>query len=368
MAELTSSKLQELLSLPKKEFEETRAQAEKITLQNFGKRIHFRGIIEFSNACEKNCFYCGIRKANKIQRYSMPKKEILKTSLQAFFDGYGSVVLQSGELTGKKAFESALSCVEEIKKESKKLDSEKESRKANAQKKGLGITASLGELSKKQLEELFQAGAHRYLLRIETSNPALYKKLHPKNEKHSFKKRLKCLHNLREIGFQVGTGVMIGLPEQTIEDLANDLLFFKENDFDMFGMGPYIIHENTPAAKEYAEEWQKNKDNIFELSLKMISLLRLLMPKANIAAATALQAMNPIGRELGVEFGANIVMPNITPQKYRSLYLLYENKPCVDEDSGDCFNCLSKRLNNIDREIALNEWGDSPHFFERTEK
>lgn len=359
MNTLTHSELQEFLSFSAKKFESLRKQAEKITLQNFEKKVFFRGIIEFSNACEKNCFYCGIRKSNKINRYCMPKKEILETSLRAFSQGYGSIVLQSGELTGKKAFEFALSCVQEIKERSKKL---------SAEKKGLGITLSLGELSKKQLEELFQAGAHRYLLRIEASNEKLYRKLHPSNKKHSFRKRKKSLNYLKEIGFQVGTGVMIGLPGQTIEHLIDDLLFFKENDFDMFGMGPYIVHKNTPIAKHYAEEWQKNKEKIFQLSLKMISLLRILMPDTNIASTTALQAMNPFGRELGLTFGANIVMPNITPQKYRSLYLLYENKPCIDENASDCFNCLSKRINSIGREIALNEWGDSPHYFKRTLK
>lgn len=357
MNSLTATRLAEFLSLSSKGFEEIRKYAETTTLQNVERKVYFRGVIEFSNACEKDCYYCGIRNSNRIKRYCMQKKEIIETALKAFKQGYGSIVLQSGELTSKKNFDFMLNTVSSVKKKSRELD---------AKDNGIGITLSLGELSKNRLQELFEAGAHRYLLRIETSNKKLYKQLHPCNGKHSFNKRIKCLQNLKNIGFQVGTGTMIGLPEQGVEDLAKDLLFFKEHDFDMFGIGPYIIHKDTPVGKQYEKEWQKKKERIFELSLRMISLLRILVNDANIASTTALQAMHSQGRELGLLYGANIVMPNITPQKYRAQYLLYEGKPCIEENAEDCMNCLSARIKNIGRTPVLQEWGDSLHYFNRT--
>ncbi len=349
--------LEELTNaLSAEDFSPYKLKAEKISKKNFSDKVHFRGIIEFSNLCEKDCYYCGLRKSNEQKRYCMSGEEIVETAISAYKQGFGSVVLQSGENRNKLFLDFVIKTISKIKKETKKLD------KGN---KGLGITLSIGELSKKEYEELFQAGAHRYLLRIETSNKRLYGKLHPDDGDHKFENRLKCLKTLKEIGYQVGTGIMIGLPEQTAKDLGNDLLFFKEREVDMVGMGPYIIHSSTPLAKKFSKWWDENKKIIFEKSLRMISLLRIVMPDINIASTTALQAMNPFGRELGLTYGANIAMPNITPKKYRPLYKLYENKPCIDEDSEKCFNCMVARIKSVGKNPVLYEWGDSRHFFRR---
>ena len=323
----------------------------------FCKKFYFRGVIEFSNVCEKDCYYCGIRKSNKnVSRYLMPIDETIKQAEWAYKSGYGSVVLQSGECKNKDFIDYVIKAVERIKKFSNK----------NRDGKELAIVLSIGEQKKKAYEELFNAGANRYLLRIETSNPKLYKRIHPKN--HSFRKRDKCLQYLKEIGYQVGSGIMIGLPEQKIEDLVLDILYFKEKDIDMLGMGPYIIHKDTPIGKDYGKEWQERKNGIFQLSLNMIAAGRIFLKDINIASTTALQALNPFGREIGLQYGANIVMPIITPKKYRADYLLYENKPCIDEDAIDCMECLIKRVNSTGKEVALFEVGNPIHYTLKSEK
>jgi biotin synthase len=199
------------------------------------------------------------------------------------------------------------------------------------------------------------------LLRIETSDRELYKKLHPSD--HLFEKRLECIHSLKRIGYQAGTGVMIGLPFQTVEHLAGDLEFMQEMDIDMVGMGPYIEHSETPLFQYRDELW--DIQSRFDMSLKMIAVLRIMMKDINIAATTALQAIDPLGREKAVKVGANIIMPNITPGKYRNDYTLYQNKPCVDEEPDQCTGCLDARLSLTDSEIGYGEWGDSRHFKER---
>ncbi len=323
--------------------------ARKIKLNYIGNVVHFRGLIEFSNICRKNCYYCGIRKDNNaVQRYTLSEDEIVSAAQFAHQNGYGSIVLQSGELASPQFTDF----IERI------------LRKIHDTTNGqLGITLSLGEQTEETYLRWKQAGAHRYLLRIETSNPALYQQLHPNNPLHSFHSRLNCLLTLKKLDYQVGTGVMIGLPFQTPEDLANDLLFMRQLDIDMCGMGPYIEHEQTPlyAYKDSLLPLQKR----FDLTLKMIALLRILMPKINIAATTALQAIDPLGREKAIQIGANIIMPNITPSKYRQHYLLYENKPCTDENADDCLSCLEARISMINHRIGKNERGDSLHYQQR---
>ena len=201
------------------------------------------------------------------------------------------------------------------------------------------------------------------MLRIESSNKDLYNKIHPNNEEHSHETRLKCLKNLQEIGYQTGTGVMIGIPFQTYDDLANDLLFMQKFDIDMVGMGPFIEHDQTPMY-QYKNQLMSLKDR-FRLTLKMISVLRIMMKDINIAAATALQAIDPLGREKALRIGANIIMPNITPTTERANYLLYQNKPCIDEGADDCTNCMEARINMADGVIGYGEWGDSKHFKNR---
>ena len=314
-----------------------------------GKKVYFRGLIEFSNVCDKDCFYCGIRKSNHlVKRYNLNDDEILKAAQFADENNFGSVVLQSGE-NGSPAFADR---IKNLIKEIKQLSNNR-----------LGITLSVGEQSEDVYRCWFEAGAHRYLLRIETSNPLLYQKIHPDNKLHNFEQRLNCLYTLQSIGYQVGTGVMIGLPFQTTADLANDLLFFQNFGIDMVGMGPYIEHSQTPLFK-FRNQLLPLKGR-FELSLKMIAILRILMKDINIAAATALQSIDPLGREKGIKVGANIIMPNITPGFYRNDYSLYENKPCVDEEPSQCVGCLDARIALADGEIGYGEWGDSIHFKRR---
>ena len=317
-----------------------------------GKKVFFRGLVEFSNLCSNDCYYCGIRKSNfNVTRYNASDEEILDACRFAWQNKFGSVVLQSGELSSKVF----VNRVDGLLKKIKQLSNNE-----------LGITLSCGEQSRETFLRWFESGAHRYLLRIEASNRQLYYKIHPRNEKHSFEKRMESLHYLKETGYQVGTGVMIGLPFQTLEDLANDLLFFKQIDIDMCGMGPYIEHENTPLY-QYRHLLKSRKDR-YALALKMIAALRLLMPDINIAAATALQAIDPAGREKALAIGANVIMPNLTPCSYRKDYLLYDDKPCLDEDAALCRNCLEARIELAGSEIGYNEWGDSPHYYARTAK
>lgn len=314
-----------------------------------GKKVYFRGLVEFSNECSKDCLYCGIRNSNsKVVRYEVADEDILAACRFAWENKFGSVVLQSGELSSTKFINRVDYLVKEIKAMS------------NGE---LGITLSCGEQTRETYLRWFESGAHRYLLRIESSNPELYGKIHPKNEHHSFEKRLECLRLLKKCGYQVGTGVMIGLPFQTMEDLASDLLFLKQIDVDMVGMGPYIEHEDTPLYE--FRHLVTSKQERFDLALRMVASLRLLLPDINIAAATALQAIDPAGREKAVKIGANIIMPNLTPSAFRKDYQLYEDKPCLDEDADQCRNCLEARIELAGSEIGYGEWGDSRHFSQR---
>jgi biotin synthase len=249
-----------------------------------GRKVYFRGLIEFSNICSKDCYYCGIRKGNKkVSRYNLSDDEILQAARYAYEQNYGSIVLQGGEIASP-AFTRR---IENLLKKIKQLSGN-----------SLGITLSLGEQSQETYERWREAGAHRYLLRIETSDRELYKKIHPRDEHHDFDNRYDCLRNLQELGYQAGTGVMIGLPSQTTEHLAADLLFMQSFDVDMVGMGPYIEHHDTPLYA-FRNELLPIGER-FDLALKMIATLRILMKDINIAAATALQAIDPLGREKAV--------------------------------------------------------------------
>lgn len=325
--------------------------AQEVKLREVGNKVYFRGLIEFSNICSKDCLYCGIRKGNEnVVRYDATDEQILEACRFAWENRFGSVVLQSGELSSP-AF---VKRVEILLKKIKQLSNNE-----------LGITLSCGEQALETYQRWFESGAHRYLLRIESSKRDLYYKIHPENELHSFERRLAALHFLKEAGYQLGTGVMIGLPFQTYEDLADDLLFMKQLDIDMCGMGPYIEHEDTPLHQ--FRHLLLSKKERFDLALNMIAVLRILMPDINIAAATALQAIDPAGREKALAVGANVMMPNLTPCEYREEYQLYENKPCLDEDAELCRNCLEARVELAGAEIGYNEWGDSKHFLKKGE-
>ena len=346
----SNSDLEKLLQCEGEDMIHLFDQGKKIKEIYTGIKVYFRGLIEFSNICEKNCFYCGIRRSNhSVQRYNLTDQEILDAARFGDECRFGSIVLQSGENSSEISIDRITNLITQIKHQS------------NGR---IGITLSVGEQKESVYRQWYEAGAHRYLLRIETTNQILFGKIHPQNKLHDFNRRLDCLHSLRAIGYQTGTGVMIGLPFQTMGDLANDLLFFQQFGIDMVGMGPYLEHSKTPLYKFRSELLPIQKR--FELSLKMIATLRILMKDINIAAATALQAIDPMGREKGIMVGANIIMPNITPGLYRNDYLLYENKPCVDEEPAQCKGCLDARIAMADGEIGYGEWGDSLHFKTRT--
>ncbi|MBK8882294.1 MAG: [FeFe] hydrogenase H-cluster radical SAM maturase HydE [Bacteroidales bacterium] len=324
-------------------------KSSEIKEKYIGKKVWFRGLIEFSNICGKDCLYCGIRKGNKnLERYSLDDDEILAAAKFAYIHSYGSIALQSGEL--ESSFVSGR--IENLLRRIREMSDGE-----------LGVTLSVGEQEPEVYKRWFDAGAHRYLLRVESTNPALYGKIHPDDSKHSFSRRLECLKSLQYIGYQTGTGVMIGLPFQTMEDLAGDLLFMKNFDIDMCGMGPYIEHADTPLI-HHSQTLMPLKQR-FDLTLKMIAIVRIMMKDINIVAATALQAIDPIGREKAVKIGANILMPNITPGKYRDSYKLYDNKPCTDDSAEDCQSCLEARVSLADAEVIYGEWGDSKHYSER---
>ena len=317
-----------------------------------GNKVWFRGLIEFSNICSKDCLYCGIRKGNKnLTRYNLSDDEILAAARFAYENHYGSIALQSGEIESPYVTNR----IENLLYRIKELSSGE-----------LGVTLSLGEQDHEVYKRWYDAGAHRYLLRVESTNQKLYEKIHPNDSKHDFNNRLKCLKSLQNIGYQTGTGVMIGLPFQTMDDLAGDLLFMKEFDIDMCGMGPYIEHADTPLIKHSGKLMPLSER--FDLTLKMIAIIRIMMKDINIVAATALQAIDPMGREKAVKIGANILMPNITPGKYRDSYKLYDNKPCTDDSAEDCQSCLEARVSLADAEVIYGEWGDSKHYRERRNK
>lgn len=337
-----------LLSLSdEQDIETLHKKAYEVKAKYVGRKVYYRGLIEYSNICRKNCLYCGIRRDGKsVKRYRLREQEVIDAAMAAYKYRYGSVVIQSGERDDQEFIETINRMVRTIKE------------KSNGE---LGITLSVGEHSEEVYRWFYESGAHRFLLRIESSNPELYKKLHP--EDHCYDKRVECLRRLKRRGYQTGTGVMIGLPFQTIEDLADDLLFFREIDIDMCGMGPYIEHEDTPLYG-YSDQLMSKRER-FNLALRMIAVLRIMMKDINIASATALQAIDPVGREKGLKAGANVIMPNLTPTKYREDYTLYEDKPCLDEDAEKCRGCLDVRVKAAGDEIGYGEWGDSLHFVNR---
>lgn len=342
---LTTDELVELLSISSHEdMGKLFKAAYSLKERYIGRRVSLRGLIEWSNICNKNCYYCGIRCQNKkISRFRLTKDELLATAEFVHSAGYGSLVIQGGELENPANTEFVADVLREIK-----------SRWGNE----LGVTLSLGE----QTEEVYRlwrdAGAHRYLLRIESSDPELYKNLHPQG--HSFERRVECLHMLKRLGYQLGTGVMIGLPGQTLAQLARDVLFFAQVDADMIGMGPYIPHpdtplgENIPVTSEYMEQQ-------LLLGLKMIAVTRLYLHDVNIASTTALQALAADGRERGLLAGANVIMPNATAVGYRAGYQLYANKPNLDENAEETMAALEASVKSIGETLRLNELGDSPH-------
>ncbi|MDR3047292.1 MAG: [FeFe] hydrogenase H-cluster radical SAM maturase HydE [Bacteroidales bacterium] len=325
------------------------AKAAETKKEFVGNIVYFRGLIEYSNRCSKNCYYCGIRRENPFpHRYTMTDNEVYDAVKYAYKERYSSLVIQSGEINSQKYINQITKMLKEIRE---------------ITNKEMGITLSLGEQSEETLQQWKDAGARRYLLRIETSSPELYSKLHPNDKLHDYEGRLNVLRLTRQLGYQVGSGVMIGLPFQTIENLADDLIFLRDFDIDMVGMGPYIEHSETPLF-QYRDSLLPQTER-FDLTLKMIAILRIMMKDINIASTTAMQAIDKMGREKALKAGANVIMPNLTPQKYRKNYMLYEDKPCIDEEADQCKNCLSIRVRLAGDTIGFGEWGDSKHFANR---
>ena len=313
-----------------------REEAYRVKVDTVGPEVYLRGLIEISNKCVKNCLYCGIRRDIRCARYELSEEEVLAAARVASRRRFGSVVIQGGERTDAAFVRKITRLLKEIKAIEPYGDDPP-----------LGITLSLGEQPREVYEEWFDAGAHRYLLRIESSNPDLYRKIHPAD--HSYDRRLRALYDLKEVGYQAGTGAMIGMPFQTAYDMAGDLLFYKEFDAPMVGMGPYNPHPETPLTLAGAA--YPSADRRFALGLKMIALLRLLMPDINIAAATALEVLDPRGREKGLLSGANVIMPNITPEEQMVKYNLYDRKTLLRDST------ITERV-----VIGYGRWGDSKHF------
>ena len=323
------------------------SEAYRVKKETVGENVYLRGLVEISNICRKNCLYCGIRRDNlNTGRYELTSEEVLEAAAFAAEQGYGSMVIQGGERTDRKFIDKITSLLVEIKR-----------------RWPLGITLSLGEQTEEVYREWFEAGAHRYLLRIESSTRELYEKIHPVDAVHSYETRVQALRDLRKCGYQVGTGVMIGLPFQTAANLADDLLFFKEMDIDMCGMGPYLEHSETPlyACRHLIPDLERRLD----LSLRMVALLRLLMPDINIAATTAMQAIAPDGRERAIMAGANVLMPNLTLSEVREEYQIYQNKPGVGEDAAISSSRTEQRLREMKIPIGYGQWGDSRHYRKR---
>ncbi len=343
----TPENIIKLLSLPMEDAREILYPAAKEIKEKFvGKKVYFRGLVELSNICAKDCYYCGIRKGNsKLERYTIADEDVLAAVKFAHQNNYASVVIQAGEIASP-AFTQK---IEELLK------------KIHAETKGqLHVTLSLGEQSLETYQRWFDAGAHRYLLRIETSNKELYKTIHPQDDTHNFDRRVECLHFLKKVGYQMGSGIMVGFPGQSLEDIANDILFLQKIDIDMCGLGPYIEHEDTPLFERRTELLPLQER--FDLTLKTIAILRLMMKDINIASATALQAIDPAGREKALGWGTNVIMPNLTPTEFREGYKLYDNKPCLDEDRTKCQKCLEGRIVMYGHEVGYGEWGDSQHY------
>ncbi len=297
--------------------------ADKVRKQYVGDEVHLRGLIEFSNICRCNCFYCGLRKDNSaVQRYRMTLEEILLLAQKAKDFGYKTVVLQSGE---DAYFDTDIMC--RIIQEIKELD--------------LALTLSIGEKTYEEYKAYKEAGADRYLLRIETTDRELYKKLHPTM---SFENRVRCLKDLKNLNFEVGTGCLVGLPHQSDESLAQDILFFKNIDADMIGLGPFIPSPQTPLQNE-------NGGTLIK-ALKVMALTRLLLPDINIPATTAMETLQENGRLLALKSGANVVMPNVTDEECKQKYTIYPGKAGLNNTAQEYRNSIVKKIEAIGRTIS----------------
>ena len=297
--------------------------ADKTREEYVGDEVHLRGLIEFSNICKRQCKYCGLRCEDKfIDRYRISKENIISYAEHAVNMGYKTIVLQSGE---DEYYNTDLMC--EIIAGIKKL--------------GVALTLSIGEKTYEEYKAFKEAGADRYLIRIETTDKTLYNQMHPNM---NFDNRVRCLEDLGRLGYEVGSGCLVGLPNQTIESLADDILFFKEINADMVGIGPFIPHPHTPL--------KDSATGSFTLALKVMALTRILLKDINIPATTAMETLNPNGRIIALQSGANVVMPNVTTTEYRAKYEIYPNKICINENPDKCKGCISAKIQSIGRTVS----------------
>lgn len=347
-----------------------REEAYALKLKHRGPEVFFRGLIEISNKCRKNCLYCGIRCGNAlVQRYQMSDDEVLREAQFALDAGYGSVALQGGERTDGAFVERIAGLVHKMRRLQPGGGGVPGERLND-----LGITLSLGEQEREVYRAWKDAGASRYLLRIEASNRELYGKLHPgtdcrEAQMHSYDRRVQALLDLKLEGYLLGSGIMIGLPFQTCADLDGDLQFLKDLEVDMVGMGPYIPHNDTPLGQLVAQWrggggnpdgdfWNLDNGQLLELCLDMVARLRILMPHINIAATTALQVLDPYGREKALLAGANVIMPNMTETSLRGSYSLYEGKHGVADDAASTRDKLLENLSRLGIPVGWNRKGD----------
>ena len=307
-------------------------KARRISQKYYGTKVFIRGLVEFTNYCKNDCYYCGIRRGNRnVKRYRLTKEEILDCCRQGYQLGFRTFVLQGGE-DGYYTDDVMVDIVHTIRK----------------MFPDCAITLSIGEHSHESYQRLFDAGADRYLLRHETYDSDHYAALHPKELNAADRQR--CLWDLKEIGYQVGTGFMVGSPGQTTENLADDMLFLTEFNPQMVGIGPFIPHHDTPFRDE--------KAGTLELTLFMLGLIRLALPKVLLPATTALGTISPRGREQGILAGANVVMPNLSPVSVRKDYTLYDNKICTGDEAAECRRCLDRRMESIGYQVVVSR-GDS---------
>jgi biotin synthase len=313
-------------------------KAGEVCFSKYGYKVFLRGLIEFSNYCNRDCLYCGIRNSNKkINRYRLTEEEILFTIRNGFISGLKTFVLQSGE-DDYFTVDKLCALVKKVK---------------SVTNNEVALTLSCGIMTRDQFKELKNAGCDRYLLRFETSDENLHSYL---RNGISLRRRLQALTDLKELGYEVGSGFMVGLPGETEQIRINNALLCKEFGFDMIGIGPFIPHQDTPL--------RSSKQMSLELAVKSVALIRLLLPDANIPATTAAGSLESDGREKMLSAGANVLMPNITPSKYKKNYLLYPGKICLDEDGIQCMSCLSERVRNTSKMICY-ERGDSLSFSKR---
>lgn len=306
-----------------------RKKADLVRREKYGDEVYIRGLIEFTNYCKNNCFYCGIRRDNKnAHRYRLTKEEILECCKEGYALGFRTFVLQGGE-DGHYTDSRICDIVYAIK----------------ASFSDCAVTLSIGEKNRDSYKAYFDAGADRYLLRHETADELHYSKLHP--DSMSLKNRKRCLSDLKDIGYQVGSGFMVGSPYQSTQTLIEDLRFLQQLQPDMIGIGPYINHKDTP--------FKDCSSGSLALTLRLLSVLRLMFPYVLLPATTALGTIHPQGRELGLKAGANVVMPNLSPVGVRKLYELYENKICTGEEAAQCRGCLEKRVENAGYRIVTSK-------------